>query len=856
MDNLPLILAGPILRRVEPQLVAVWVALSHECGVQLSLWEEGQVKAGEREPWASGPDPAALTVRSGAKLHVVVVTLKLPAAKRLQPGRVYSYDLKLQNQIGTHTLQSLGLLKDVTSPLLSRVHLALGYETDVLPSFALPPAALTELRLVHGSCRRHGFQSQDGLAWVDDLISKDKAYTNAIKRPHQLFLTGDQIYADDVVQAQLHALIEAGATLLGHPDAAEPAKQIPEIPLNVELKNIDPKKLLPGNRTPLIMDDAGMTTSGSSHLITWAEFCAMYLASWSNVVWPDELPGVETFLTDDYLLADLTPEELADPVLLEAKRQEREKERREKYPGDQLAPLQETLRTLPKVRRALANVPTYMMFDDHEVTDDWYLNPTWRDRVLTNELGRMIVRNGLLSYALFQGWGNDPIKFESEPGNESRPHKELLDHAARLFAANATTQTITDEKKKIDDLLGLNQRVQMGANGEFAETNPPLKWHYSLTGEEFQVVVLDCRTRRSFVSRISPPGNVAVNAMHEQLPAGPLPDGKKILFVVASLPVLGPPIFDALLAPLLYRVFDFKSAGELQERRGTKHLVGTNPDAVEAWSFDPKTFEALLARLASYRRVVLLSGDVHYGAANVMSYWPKDMTEPPARFAQFISSGMRNVMPEKVTKISRSFAIAQRMIRSELGAEQLAWEQESPAVLTVPPNVNASPRLRARLRQSPALVPTRGWPTGVVEARPPDWAWRVDWLNDTRADKDRPNATKPTTLFPGEPDKQTADITAPDLAGYHRVAHRHARQLERLNNSRQILFTSNIGVVTFQLSEQHPGTLVAVQELYAAHPDPDKLNERPPPLVYARYEAELDDNSGRGRPKIPLAPNS
>ena len=36
---------------------------------------------------------------------------------------------------------------------------------------------------------------------------------------------------------------------------------------------------------------------------------------------------------------------------------------------------------VPKVARALANVPTYMIFDDHEITDDWYLSDRWRERV-------------------------------------------------------------------------------------------------------------------------------------------------------------------------------------------------------------------------------------------------------------------------------------------------------------------------------------------------------------------------------------------------------------------------------------------------------------------------------------------
>jgi phosphodiesterase/alkaline phosphatase D-like protein len=71
---------------------------------------------------------------------------------------------------------------------------------------------------------------------------------------------------------------------------------------------------------------------------------------------------------------------------------------------------------LPKVRRALANVPVYMMLDDHEVTDDWNLNPMWKDRVYTNPLGKTVLRNGILAYGLFQGWGNDPEYFETRGG--------------------------------------------------------------------------------------------------------------------------------------------------------------------------------------------------------------------------------------------------------------------------------------------------------------------------------------------------------------------------------------------------------------------------------------------------------
>jgi phosphodiesterase/alkaline phosphatase D-like protein len=56
----------------------------------------------------------------------------------------------------------------------------------------------------------------------------------------------------------------------------------------------------------------------------------------------------------------------------------------------------------------LANVPTYMIFDDHDVTDDWNLTARWRHRVHASPAGRRIVANALAAYWAFQGWGNDP----------------------------------------------------------------------------------------------------------------------------------------------------------------------------------------------------------------------------------------------------------------------------------------------------------------------------------------------------------------------------------------------------------------------------------------------------------------
>jgi hypothetical protein len=72
-----------------------------------------------------------------------------------------------------------------------------------------------------------------------------------------------------------------------------------------------------------------------------------------------------------------------------------------------------------------------------------------------------------------------------------------------------------------------------------------------------------------------------------------------------------------------------------------------------------------LARLEPHRRVVLLSGDVHYSASTAMSYWTRGSSDP-ARFVQFTSSGFKNVMPPYITTVDRSLPLAQQLVRAKV----------------------------------------------------------------------------------------------------------------------------------------------------------------------------------------------
>ena len=162
----------------------------------LTVFEERQ-QAGTGTGVFTGGQPrvrgAANSLRIGDKLHLALVVAEIPEnLQALNPGLNYSYNVGLApfdegaaqaaildpaTLTPTADLKSEKLLRN--EPINGKPHKALGYDVGELPGFALPPPALTDLRLLHGSCRRpsyaypddpEGTKSFDGLAWVDDLI--------------------------------------------------------------------------------------------------------------------------------------------------------------------------------------------------------------------------------------------------------------------------------------------------------------------------------------------------------------------------------------------------------------------------------------------------------------------------------------------------------------------------------------------------------------------------------------------------------------------------------------------------------------------------------------------------------------
>lgn len=822
IHQIPLVLAGPMVRCTQPDSVTVWIALKESHNVTLKIFDlNGNILfAGSRR-----------TVEVGKNLHIVAVTAK-NSVKILEYGKQYLYDLGFDNATslrspGILTLE--GSIQDITYP---------EYQ---LPSFPVVPKALQELRLVHGSCRKPHGESMDALAILDKMIGEALA-RDPKKRPHQLFLTGDQIYADDVADVLLFMLMDAEKALLGW------SEKLPDVEHLQQLN--------PGQRNSIATHVAGFTASigkigtisnlAKSHLFTLGEFSAMYLFAWSDVLWvePQNFPNFEDVYSN---LGSSTP-----GISKKNKNTFQEEARH----------IKEFWATLKQVRRALANIPTYTIFDDHEVTDDWYLNVAWCDRILNKPLGRRILQNGMLGYALCQGWGNTPEQF-----TEGKAGWKLLE-AIELWSKSAGIDR--KQETKISKFIGLPKFA------EITQTHPrklprdpeALTWHYIVPGPKYEVLVLDTRTQREFPGKndFDFPGLLHADAYEEQISNLPRAPEIEVTLAISPGPFVGVPFMENLQ----------KVAKNISEKFGSA-AWGFD---TEAWGLEESAFEKMLSRLAlrgvsnKQNKVVILSGDVHYSFSARLQYRATKPFEAATNInteltiAQFTSSSLKN--EKKGIGGSHSLHIKGfvpfRLLMNSPSAEVLGWENPQKQELNLgvcytainealqPIQLVSSPSNPAKLD----LLKKRGGLKKLEIIKQPQWWYRIDfigakrentkedfpYINSNFKDLD-PKSSDPKVSDPKVSDSKDSISIPTPLPGQNRqpfleqylalATNEHHHGLGK-NYGKEIVGLNNIAEITF---ESVDGKDVVVQTLWWRLESKEK-GKLLPPFPLTRSEVSLD----------------
>ncbi|MED5334119.1 MAG: alkaline phosphatase family protein [Pseudomonadota bacterium] len=544
---MPQVIAGPIVRKVTSTECHIWVVTSNADSPTLNLSANEVVVSGncQRE-----------TIRVGkyAFIHLLSFTSSEPFEDTARIG--YSLSFSDDAQQASWENEQRGLLYDGQSSLC--FHYTETPET-----------------ILHGSCRKPHFHSDDALAQVDVL------HKNAFKKqddfPDLLLMTGDQIYADDVAGPMLkaiHSVIDRlglyhealeGAVVTNTNELAthehgyyEREQLLPQIATNTVLSSI----FFGAKKKPVFT-----SVNAQNHLIGSAEIIAMYLLVWSDTLWADINIDKDGLPPKYHAIFDKEHEALNGFV-----------------------------KQLPQVRRALAHIPTYMIFDDHDVTDDWNLTRGWEQEVYGNPLSKRMIGNALIGYLLCQGWGNAP--------------KKVAPLIAKVQESMGESG-LNSHDEIIDDLLDFDQ------------------WHYRLDTTP-PIEVLDTRTQRwrSESNMNKPSGLMDWEALcdfqHSII-------GKESVIVVSAAPIYGVKVIEAI-----QKVFTFFG----------KALT---VDA-ENWMAHKGTANVILNIFRHYKTppdFIILSGDVHYSF--VYDVRLRFRRNSP-HITQFTCSGLKNAFPDGLIK--------------------------------------------------------------------------------------------------------------------------------------------------------------------------------------------------------------
>lgn len=749
ISGLPLVLAGPIVRKTTRTSVSIWIALKESATLELVIKSNPDLR--------NIASSTASTKSFGRHLHIAVITV---SGLNLEPNRIYHYDI---NFPGSKTLVSQGILESAGG--VSK----LVYGGHMLPSFMLPSDNMHNLRIIHASCRKphggeNGDMNKDAFEAVHNILNRTHHLPN--ERPQQLYLTGDQIYADDVSDLLLFMLRDAENILLGW----STREQLPSAPNHITLS--------PLHRLPLIRT-AGFTCGdvGKSHLLRLGEYYSMYLFAWSEVLWPTN----SNFPSYDRDYSSYAADEDAYNISGELTQRKYEEKKQK---------LIDFRNSIPYVRKLLANISTYMIFDDHEITDDWFLNRTWVDNVYTSRDGKRIIQNGLSAYAVFQGWGNKPEVFNNSSSNENRLLNALTTLNQNGISGISQDSTWSDISNIILPNLSGNN-LTGGIN-----------WSYSLSFDLFNVIVLNTRTNRSlyrgFAGLLS---NDAIQTQIRDRVSEKLPQHNFTL-IISPAPVFGLPLMEELIQPVVSR------------------FAGYPTGDYEPWVADRNKFEHFLKEVSAFRRVLFLSGDVHYSFSNSVDYWDKRTgTEVISKFVNLTSSSLKNSkngldgtttladlinnhIPEIILNIEndgiytcwsnspgsaiireRSNKILGGLVEINVVQERVTVNRGSGSGIAhwhhLVPYSSFYPIARRPIARTRYI--TREW----VDPDPgytPDWQYKIVFESDYRSDIDRMSGTMPTL-----------SVTSGSIG----TGSRHGT-LSTTRSNHTIVGHNNIGEIVFQ----------------------------------------------------------
>lgn len=468
----------------------------------------------------------------------------------------------------TRLFYDITLTREEHSQSLSALIPTLCYQNESLPSFTVPSSLE---HVFHGSCRKPHHDSKDGLLILDQRIQDSLQDKSAM--PDLLMMSGDQVYTDDVAGPMLQAIHQV-IDLLGlfHEELDSSVIDNSQSLIDHEHSYYKRPMLLPDDdatetfyKTFFKAKSKPIFTSvnANNHLIAFNEVIAMYCLVWSDALWP--LIAFDSSKVAPQFTARFTQEQ---------------------------GIIEDFVAGLHKVRRALAHVPVYMIFDDHDITDDWNLTRGWEEAAYGHPFGKRIIGNALAGYWLCQGWGNQP---------------NVMAPLTASCKSHFSEAGISHHNQLVDTLLDWSE------------------WHYHLNTEP-KFIVLDTRTHRwRSESDVGKPSGLmdweALSELQQELI-----DQPSVIMVSAA------PIFGVKLIEVIQRIFTFFGKALMVDAENWMAHKGTASVILNIFR-NPKT----------PKHFVILSGDVHYSFIYDITLRFKRNTP---RITQITCSGIKNTFPD------------------------------------------------------------------------------------------------------------------------------------------------------------------------------------------------------------------
>ncbi|MEV8083186.1 alkaline phosphatase D family protein [Pseudarthrobacter oxydans] len=410
----------------------------------------------------------------------------------------------------------------------------------------------------------------------------------------------------------------------GVPVWPEPGTGFPP-PVIATLKPGKPLRLAFGScRTSVPHDGSGNRSHGVDALRAYA----LAMSSGGKEPWPD----LVAFLGDQ-VYADSTSGQMQE--FIKARRDITEPPGEELKDFEEYAHLYNLAWSDPANRWLLSTLPSAMIFDDHDIRDDWNASQSWREAMEDTDWWHGRIVAGLASYWVYQHLGN-------------------LSPQER--AADVIWQKIASHRGDGEPDIS----AELDSFAERADQDPETyRWSFCRDFGDTRLLVVDSRAARN----LDPDHRALLDDAEMEWLDARMRGGFRHLLVATSLPFLLPMGLHHLEA--WDEAVSEGAWGKIPARFGEKLRQAVD---LEHWAAFQESFRQVAAmaedvadggRGPAPDSVTFLSGDVHF------SYVSEVERSSGSRIIQAVCSPIRNPLP----RVMRSFgAVMSYGLATPIGA--------------------------------------------------------------------------------------------------------------------------------------------------------------------------------------------